>query len=253
MNAPGRHSPLPVAVGGFKVILADPPWPFRSWSDKGRDRCPDALVRQKGLAERHYRVMSLAGIELVPVGDIAARDSALFLWTVDCHLPEALAVGEAWGFASRRSRSRGARRHSPAAGISVSATGRGVTPSSAYCSREARPGGSRQPCGKTNRCPPSRAFSEAPGGLRAHPRAFAGPLRRAVRATPPPRLGCVGRSITGCSMNRQMFLQHVRGVLEHREQIYGPRPTTLRRSPSYWTRSVSGGATAGRSIRATWR
>ena len=85
-------------TGKFSVIYADPPWSFRSWSDKGRNRCPDALVRQKGLAERHYKVMSLDDIKALPVGSIAAEDSALFLWTVDCHLPEALAVGETWGF-----------------------------------------------------------------------------------------------------------------------------------------------------------
>ena len=48
-------------TGRFAVIYADPPWQFRSWSDKGRNRCPDALVRQKGLAERHYKVMSARG------------------------------------------------------------------------------------------------------------------------------------------------------------------------------------------------
>lgn len=85
-------------TGKYGVIYADPPWQFRSWSDKGRNRCPDALVRQKGLAERHYKVMSLDDIKALPVGSIAAEDSALFLWTVDCHLPEALAVGETWGF-----------------------------------------------------------------------------------------------------------------------------------------------------------
>ena len=44
---------ISLPTGKFGVILADPPWSFRSWSDKGRNRCPDALVRQKGLAERH--------------------------------------------------------------------------------------------------------------------------------------------------------------------------------------------------------
>ena len=89
---------VPLPTGKFSVIYADPPWSFRSWSDKGRNRCPDALVRQKGLAERHYKVMSLDDIKALPVGNIAAEDSALFLWTVDCHLPEALAIGETWGF-----------------------------------------------------------------------------------------------------------------------------------------------------------
>jgi N6-adenosine-specific RNA methylase IME4 len=34
----------------------------------------------------------------LPVGSFAAPDCALFLWTVDCNLLEALAVGERWGF-----------------------------------------------------------------------------------------------------------------------------------------------------------
>ena len=85
--------------GHFAAIIADPPWSFRSWSDKGRNRAPDAMVRQKGLAERHYATMGLADIRALPVGDMAARDCALFLWAVDCMLPEAIEVGRAWGFA----------------------------------------------------------------------------------------------------------------------------------------------------------
>lgn len=84
--------------GSFGAILADPPWSFRTWSDRGRDRCPDAMVRQKGLAERHYATMPLAKIEQLPVGDVAAPDSVLFLWAVDCMLPEAIALMERWGF-----------------------------------------------------------------------------------------------------------------------------------------------------------
>lgn len=82
----------------YGVILADPPWNFKSWSDKGRDRCPDAMVRQKGLAERHYKTLSLSEIKDLPVGNIAARDSVLLLWTVDCMIPQGLALGERWGF-----------------------------------------------------------------------------------------------------------------------------------------------------------
>ena len=84
--------------GKYGAILADPPWSFKSWSDKGKNRAPDAMVRQKGLAERHYRTLSLADIRALPVAEIAAKDSVLFLWAVDCMVPEALAVGTAWGF-----------------------------------------------------------------------------------------------------------------------------------------------------------
>lgn len=96
--AGSTSNPLPTVDGGFRVVLADPPWSFRSWSDKGKNRAPDAMVRQKGLAERHYPTMELGSIKALPVADTAASDSALFLWSVDCMLPEALEVGKAWGF-----------------------------------------------------------------------------------------------------------------------------------------------------------
>jgi N6-adenosine-specific RNA methylase IME4 len=82
----------------FGVLLADPPWSFKSWSDKGKNRAPDALVRQKGLAERHYATMDARAIMDLPVADLAAKDCCLFLWAVDCMLPQALEVGAAWGF-----------------------------------------------------------------------------------------------------------------------------------------------------------
>lgn len=90
--------PLPVIEGGFRVVLAGPPWCFKSWSDKGKTRSPDAMVRQKGLAERHYATMPLSAIRALPVGDVAAKQSALFLWAVDCMLPEAIELGREWGF-----------------------------------------------------------------------------------------------------------------------------------------------------------
>jgi N6-adenosine-specific RNA methylase IME4 len=84
----------------YRVILADPPWSFKSWSDKGKNRAPDAMVRQKGLAERHYATMDKASICGL-LGDLQlpiAKDATLLLWAVDCMLPEALEVMAAWGF-----------------------------------------------------------------------------------------------------------------------------------------------------------
>ncbi len=82
----------------YGAILIDPPWSFKSWSDKGKNRAPDAMVRQKGLSERHYKTMSLADIRALPVADLSLPESALFMWAVDCMLPEALAMGAGWGF-----------------------------------------------------------------------------------------------------------------------------------------------------------
>ena len=84
----------------YSVILADPPWSFKSWSDKGKNRAPDRMVRQKGLSERHYATMNKADIQgLLPrLRFQIANDAALFLWAVDCMLPEALETMNAWGF-----------------------------------------------------------------------------------------------------------------------------------------------------------
>lgn len=84
----------------YRVILADPPWDFKSWPDKGKNRAPDAMVRRKGLAERHYATMSKEAIFGI-MDDLQlpiAKDAALFLWVVDCMLPQGLETMEAWGF-----------------------------------------------------------------------------------------------------------------------------------------------------------
>jgi N6-adenosine-specific RNA methylase IME4 len=75
----------------FPVIYADPPWTFETWTDKGKGRS----------AERHYGCMSLDDIKALPVRQLAADDSALFLWTTFPHLPQAHEVIEAWGFSYR--------------------------------------------------------------------------------------------------------------------------------------------------------
>jgi N6-adenosine-specific RNA methylase IME4 len=71
--------------GKFAVIYADPPWEFRTYSDKGKGRS----------AEQHYDRMSLDDIKALPVGNLAAKDCALFLWTTFPHLGQALAIIDA--------------------------------------------------------------------------------------------------------------------------------------------------------------
>jgi N6-adenosine-specific RNA methylase IME4 len=74
--------------GRFGVILADPPWRYVVWSNKGKGRS----------AESHYPTMSLDEICALPVKEIAAPDSALFLWVTFPNLPDAFRVMQAWGF-----------------------------------------------------------------------------------------------------------------------------------------------------------
>lgn len=80
-----------VARGYYKVIYADPPWSFATWSHRGEG---------KG-ASQHYKTMTLNDICNLPVADIAMEDAALFLWVVQPMLPEAMQVLEAWGFKFR--------------------------------------------------------------------------------------------------------------------------------------------------------
>ena len=72
----------------YKVIYADPPWAYKVWSKKGAGRG----------AESHYPTMDIAAIKALPVGELADKDCALFLWITFPMLREAWGVMDAWGF-----------------------------------------------------------------------------------------------------------------------------------------------------------
>ena len=52
----------------------------------------------QGAAENHYPTMSIEELCALPVAELAAKDSALFMWTTFPQLPEALRLIRAWGF-----------------------------------------------------------------------------------------------------------------------------------------------------------
>lgn len=52
----------------------------------------------QGAAEKHYPTMSIADLCVLPVANIAAEDSTLFLWATFPQLPTALKLIRAWGF-----------------------------------------------------------------------------------------------------------------------------------------------------------
>ena len=72
----------------YNIIYADPPWRYRAWSDKGNYRS----------AERHYKTMKTEDICALPVSEIAADDSILFMWATFPRLEDAFQVITAWGF-----------------------------------------------------------------------------------------------------------------------------------------------------------
>jgi N6-adenosine-specific RNA methylase IME4 len=75
-------------AGHYRVIYADPPWTFSTYSRKGKGRS----------AEAYYDCMSLEDIKAMPVKQWAAKNCVLFLWTTDPLLEQALEVIRAWGF-----------------------------------------------------------------------------------------------------------------------------------------------------------
>lgn len=70
----------------FGAILADPPWKFDTWSDKGDDRAPD------------YSTMTIDEIAQMPVQTLAAKDCVLFIWICWPTMHRALDVISSWGF-----------------------------------------------------------------------------------------------------------------------------------------------------------
>lgn len=73
----------------YGVIYADPPWTFKTYSAKGKE---------KKSAEAHYRCMRKEDIQALPVQCIAAEDCVLFLWVTMPCLEEGLELIRKWGF-----------------------------------------------------------------------------------------------------------------------------------------------------------
>lgn len=82
-------APLPQIDGGFKTILADPPWRFQNRTGK---------VAPEHRRLDRYSTMDLDDIKALPVSEVAADNAHLYLWVPNALLPEGLQVMEAWGF-----------------------------------------------------------------------------------------------------------------------------------------------------------
>lgn len=83
-----RREPPPLPWRGpYRVISADPPWPYELRKEDPSHR-----------ATHPYPQMSMGQIRAVPVGSIAHTDCILWLWTTNHHMREAFTVLDAWGF-----------------------------------------------------------------------------------------------------------------------------------------------------------
>lgn len=81
--------PLPTIDGGFKTVLADPPWRFANRTGK---------VAPEHRRLDRYSTMDLDAIKALPVSEVVAKNAHLYLWVPNALLPEGIAVMEAWGF-----------------------------------------------------------------------------------------------------------------------------------------------------------
>jgi len=86
VSRPWPFSPLtPLRYG---VILADPPWRFRTWGEHNQAKS----------ASRHYSLMTMDEMKALPVNQLATDHCALVMWAVQPMIPEAIDLMKAWGF-----------------------------------------------------------------------------------------------------------------------------------------------------------
>jgi N6-adenosine-specific RNA methylase IME4 len=76
----------------YNIIYADPPWSFSS-----KELQKYGGVRFTSM-DKHYPTQSKDWIKNLSVKDISEDDSALFMWTTDAHIKEAIETIESWGF-----------------------------------------------------------------------------------------------------------------------------------------------------------
>jgi len=74
--------------GKYRVIYADPPWPVGSIT----------MDKWQSPIEDKYPTMSIEDISNLPIGELAADECSLFLWTTHTFLPDALRLIDIWGF-----------------------------------------------------------------------------------------------------------------------------------------------------------
>ena len=72
----------------YEILVADPPWSFKTYSKKNQDRAP----------ENHYQCMSWEDLENMPIGEISADNAVLLMWCTDPLLAKQIVLPEKWGF-----------------------------------------------------------------------------------------------------------------------------------------------------------
>lgn len=79
---------IPFPDKKYRIIYADPPWQYRNNKTGG------SMLPQ----DWHYPKMSTTDICALPIGNLADKNCALFLWATVPMIEDAFRVMEAWGF-----------------------------------------------------------------------------------------------------------------------------------------------------------
>jgi site-specific DNA-methyltransferase (adenine-specific) len=83
---------IPLPNKKYNIIYADPPWSFRSKELQKYDG------KRFTSLEKHYPTQTKNWIKNLAVNKITKKDCALFLWSTDAHIKEAIETMESWGF-----------------------------------------------------------------------------------------------------------------------------------------------------------
>jgi N6-adenosine-specific RNA methylase IME4 len=89
LRLPVAPPPLPAVDGGFRTVLADPPWRFANRTGK---------VAPEHRRLDRYSTLDLDQVCALDVTAVTARTAHLYLWVPNALLPEGLRVMQAWGF-----------------------------------------------------------------------------------------------------------------------------------------------------------
>lgn len=86
----GSLDGLVMPHGGYRTIVADPPWPVRQPPKEWKTGTANAPLP--------YRKMTVEEIAAMPVKRLAAESAHIYIWTVNRYIRETYDVMAAWGF-----------------------------------------------------------------------------------------------------------------------------------------------------------
>jgi hypothetical protein len=194
LNPPAGHTRISAdpPAAEFGCILADPPWPYATYSVKGQGRSATAP----------YDTMSLDDVRALPVGRWAAPDCVLFLWVTKPQLVHAPTIISDSASPIKPWASPGSRAVSRLPGPQYSVMGSGIgpapIPNCAYWRPAANPVASMR-CRRANRLPAARGKSDSYPQANQSERDLLGAKRakrtRQAKSPPPmsPRQRLVGK------------------------------------------------------------